>query len=160
RKSPSMISTGRLARLRRSPPLRAITRTGSPRSRSCRATAEPMNPVAPVTRTVMVAAPYGKRAPMKKVIFTAHDLRLTPEGNGAGAEAHRSGVPTAASLMIAAPAAEEAVAIARMLPTLGVGLHVVEADAKPILPPEQIPALVNSAGRLPSDLVGVGVRCF
>jgi len=97
---------------------------------------------------------------MKRVIFTADDFGLTTEVNAAVARAHRDGVLTTASLMIAAPAAKEAVAIARMLPTLGVGLHVVVADAVPMLAPDEIPALVNKDGRLPSDLAGAGVRYF
>src|SRR4051812_34420293 len=97
---------------------------------------------------------------MKRVIFTADDFGLTPEVNAAVARAHRDGVLTAASLMIAAPAAGEAVALARMLPELGVGLHVVVADAKPILPPAEIPALVDRHGNLPSNLARAGIHWF
>jgi hopanoid biosynthesis associated protein HpnK len=97
---------------------------------------------------------------MKTVIFTADDFGLVPEVNAAVAQAHRNGVLTAASLMIGAPAAAEAVELARAMPRLGVGLHVVVADGMPVLPPEQIPDLVDGSGRLRDDLVGSGVRWF
>jgi hopanoid biosynthesis associated protein HpnK len=97
---------------------------------------------------------------MGRVIFTADDFGLAPEVNAAVAEAHRRGVLSAASLMVGAPAAAEAIAIARAMPTLAVGLHVVVADGAPVLPPSEIPALVDENGQLPSDLVRAGVRMF
>jgi hopanoid biosynthesis associated protein HpnK len=97
---------------------------------------------------------------MKRVIFTADDFGLAPEVNAAVAEAHRRGVLTAASLMIGAPAAQEAVALARTMPNLGVGLHVVVADGPPVLPPSEIPALVDAHGKLPANLIGPSVRWF
>ena len=97
---------------------------------------------------------------MKRIIFTADDFGLTPEVNAAVVRAHRDGVLTAASLMVAAPAVQEAAAIARMLPTLGVGLHVVVADGRPLLPPEQIPDLVDANGMLSSRLARAGARWF
>ena len=61
--------------------------------------------------------------------------------------AHTQGILTAASLMVAGEAAADAVARARRLPTLGVGLHVVLADGRPVLPAAQLPALVGPDGR-------------
>jgi hopanoid biosynthesis associated protein HpnK len=97
---------------------------------------------------------------MKQVIFTADDFGLTPEVNAAIARAHRDGVLTTASLMIGAPAAEEAIGIARMLPSLGVGLHVTVADGVPYLPPAEIPDIVNEHGLLPSNLAAAGMNWF
>ena len=95
---------------------------------------------------------------MKRVIFTADDFGLTAEVNAAVAQAHRQGVLTAASLMIGAPAAAEAVALAHTLPKLGVGLHVVVADGNPVLSPEKIPHIVDAHGRLPSELAAASFR--
>ena len=61
--------------------------------------------------------------------------------------AHTQGILTAASLMVAGEAAADAVARARSLPHLGVGLHVVLADGQPVLPPQEVPALVGPDGR-------------
>ncbi|SME94323.1 hopanoid biosynthesis associated protein HpnK [Tistlia consotensis] len=62
--------------------------------------------------------------------------------------------------MVAEPAAADAVARARRLPSLRVGLHVVAVDGAPLLPPEQVPALVGTDGRFPTNLAGAGVRIF
>jgi hopanoid biosynthesis associated protein HpnK len=74
--------------------------------------------------------------------------------------AARDGALTCASLMISERAAADAVARARSLPDLGVGLHVVVADAKPMTPPEQIPDLVDSSGALRKDLFAASVAIF
>ena len=79
----------------------------------------------------------------------------------AGVElAHTDGILTAASLMVAGPAAEDAVARARRLPSLRVGLHLVLVDGMPVLPPERIPDLVDGDGRLRNDLARAGLEIF
>ncbi|MFZ1099115.1 MAG: ChbG/HpnK family deacetylase, partial [Steroidobacteraceae bacterium] len=60
---------------------------------------------------------------MKGLIVTADDFGAAREVNDAVEIGHRRGILTAASLMIGAPAAADAVARARRLPTLRVGLH-------------------------------------
>lgn len=97
---------------------------------------------------------------MKRLIVTADDFGLAVAVNEAVEEAHRDGILSAASLMVAAPAAADAVARARRLPRLGVGLHLVLVDGKPCLPPERIPALVGADGRIPDDVFGVGLKMF
>ncbi|MBU2825566.1 hopanoid biosynthesis-associated protein HpnK, partial [Acidithiobacillus ferrooxidans] len=72
----------------------------------------------------------------------------------------RDGVLTTASLMVAAPAAADAVARARALPGLGVGLHLTLVDGTPLLPAEQVPDLVDEQGRFAADLWRRGVRYF
>jgi hopanoid biosynthesis associated protein HpnK len=62
--------------------------------------------------------------------------------------------------MVAEPAAADAVARARRLPTLKVGLHVVLVEGIPVSPPETIPDLVDGDGRFPSDMVRAGFRFF
>jgi hopanoid biosynthesis associated protein HpnK len=58
--------------------------------------------------------------------------------------------------MVASPAAAGAVQRARALPGLRVGLHVVLIEARPALPPEQIPDLVGPDGQFRSDMARVG----
>jgi chitin disaccharide deacetylase len=60
--------------------------------------------------------------------------------------------------MVGAPAAADAVARARRLPGLHVGLHVVVVDGRPILPAREVPALVDGDGSFRSDLVRAGFR--
>jgi hopanoid biosynthesis associated protein HpnK len=62
--------------------------------------------------------------------------------------------------MVAAPAAADAVARARRLPQLHVGLHLALVDGRPMLPPEDIPDLVGPGGAFRGDLVRAGFRFF
>ena len=75
-------------------------------------------------------------------------------------QAARDGALTCASLMISERAAADAVARARTLPDLGVGLHVAVADARPMLNPARIPDLVDRSGRLRNDLFASSVTIF
>lgn len=74
--------------------------------------------------------------------------------------AHTKGILTAASLMMGGAAVDDAIARARRLPSLRVGLHLVLVEGRPILPPEQIPDLVGTNGRLRSDLALVALAIF
>src|SRR5271165_96386 len=98
---------------------------------------------------------------MKKfLIVTADDFGLHDAVNEAVERASRGGVLTAASLMVAAPAAADAVRRARRLPNLRVGLHLVLADGRAALAPERIPDLADAAGRMNSRMFVNGVRFF
>lgn len=97
---------------------------------------------------------------MKRLIVTADDFGLTVPVNEAVEEGHCRGILTAASLMVTGEAAADAVARAKRLPKLGVGLHLVLVDGVPVLPPEQIPALVGSDGRFSTNVLAQGVRIF
>jgi hopanoid biosynthesis associated protein HpnK len=97
---------------------------------------------------------------LRQVIVTADDFGLAVPVNEAVERAHREGVLTAASLMVAEPAAADAVRRAEAMPKLGVGLHVVVVDGRPMLPPERIPDLVGPDGLLRADLARAGVRYF
>ena len=55
---------------------------------------------------------------VKRLIVTADDFGAAREVNEAVETAHRAGILTAASLMVAAPAAADAVARARRMPSL------------------------------------------
>ena len=94
------------------------------------------------------------------LIVTADDFGIHEAVNEAVSQASRSGVLTAASLMVGAPAAEDAVRRARELPQLRVGLHLVLADGFAVLPREQIPDLVDSDGRFGDGMWLDGVRYF
>jgi hopanoid biosynthesis associated protein HpnK len=62
--------------------------------------------------------------------------------------------------MVGAPAAADAVARARRLPRLGVGLHLNLVEGPPVLPPERVPALVRGDGGFDANLVRAGCRFF
>ena len=99
-----------------------------------------------------------KRGP--GLIITADDFGLHESVNQAVERAHREGVLSAASLMVAAPAAADAIARARALPSLRVGLHLVLADGRSILPHAAIPDLVDAKGRFGDRMARDGVRFF
>ncbi len=97
---------------------------------------------------------------MKRLIVTADDFGLTLTVNEAVERAATSGILTAASLMVAAPAASDAVERARRLPNLRVGLHLVLVHGQPMLPPGRLPALVGADGCFHTDLLKAGLRFF
>ncbi len=80
---------------------------------------------------------------MGRLILNADDFGLTAGVNRAVAELHRAGALTSATLMARADATDEAIAIARATPTLGVGCHVVLVDGEPVLPAQALPMLVD-----------------
>jgi chitin disaccharide deacetylase len=96
----------------------------------------------------------------RRLIVTVDDFGLSIPVNLAIERGHREGIVTAASLMVAEPAAADAVARARANPTLGVGLHVVVVAGRPLLPPERIPDLVGRDGMFSSELARAGMRYF
>ena len=63
---------------------------------------------------------------MRTLIINADDFGLSPGVNDGIVEAHARGVVTSTSLMVLAPAATGAVALARSHPQLSVGLHFVD----------------------------------
>ena len=94
------------------------------------------------------------------MIVTADDFGLAPEVNAAVETAHSNGILTAASLMVGASAAADAVDRARRLRSLKVGLHIVLTDGYPVSPPSRLPNLVDRSGRFRSDMVRSSVRIF
>lgn len=98
--------------------------------------------------------------PMKHLVVTADDFGLSTEVNEAVERAHRDGILTAASLMVGSPACADAVERARRMPTLHVGLHLTLVEATPVLPPAQIPDLVDRDGRFRTDRARSGAAMF
>lgn len=97
---------------------------------------------------------------LKRLILTADDFGIATEVNEAVELAHRNGVLRSASLMVGAPATQDAVERARALPSLAVGLHVVLVNGRPVLEPHRVPDLVDRDGNFLTELVRAGVRFF
>lgn len=97
---------------------------------------------------------------MKKLILTADDFGAAIEVNDAVERAHRHGVLTAASLMVSGAAAHDAVARARDMPSLRVGLHLVLVEGKPVLPARAVPDLVDGQGNFRTDMARAGAAMF
>jgi predicted glycoside hydrolase/deacetylase ChbG (UPF0249 family) len=97
-----------------------------------------------------------------RLIVNADDFGLTGGVNRAVIELHRAGVLTSASLMARAGATDEAIKLACVTPTLGVGCHVVLVDGEPVLSPSPLveartgrfhPTLSTFLGRLLSGRI-------
>ncbi|MEN6642512.1 MAG: ChbG/HpnK family deacetylase [Armatimonadia bacterium] len=82
------------------------------------------------------------------VIFNADDFGLAPEVNSAVAQLCQAGLVRSASLLVTGPAAAEAIALAKSLPELSVGLHLALVHERPAADPAQVPALLDQEGRL------------
>ncbi|MFM8879075.1 MAG: hopanoid biosynthesis-associated protein HpnK [Verrucomicrobiota bacterium] len=95
-----------------------------------------------------------------RLIVNADDFGISESANRAIERAHREGILTSASLMVAGDAAESAVRIARSNPGLGVGLHSVLVCGRSVLPPPEIPGLVDGQGRFTDRPVVAGLRYF
>lgn len=97
---------------------------------------------------------------MKQLIVTADDFGAAAEVNEAVERAHRNGILSAASLMVAGAAAHDAVARAKTMPKLRVGLHLVLVEGKPVLPANVVPDLVDSSGHFRTDMARAGAAMF
>jgi hopanoid biosynthesis associated protein HpnK len=95
-----------------------------------------------------------------RLIVTADDFGADVAVNEAVEIAHRQGVLTAASLMVGAPAAADAVARARTLPSLAVGLHLALVEARPTLPLAEVSLLVDGRGMFREDMASAGAMMF
>ncbi len=97
---------------------------------------------------------------MKQLIVTADDFGAAVEVNEAVERAHRDGILSAASLMVAGQAAVDAVARAKTMPRLRVGLHLVLVEGKPVLPASVVPDLVDATGHFRTDMARAGAAMF
>ncbi|MBV9419994.1 MAG: hopanoid biosynthesis-associated protein HpnK [Alphaproteobacteria bacterium] len=97
---------------------------------------------------------------MKSLIVTADDFGAAVEVNDAVEQAHTQGILTAASLMVSAPAAADAVVRAKTLPRLRVGLHIVLVEGKPTLPAASVPDLVDATGNFRTDMAASAANMF
>ncbi len=130
---------------RRDGPQPADDEAPAPRGRGilpipARAARGGLNPAVPVPR---------------RVILSADDFGLSLAVNEAIEQAHRTGVLSTASLMVAGPAAADAVRRARTMPGLHVGLHLVVIEG-----PAMSPSPIAPDGSFPSDQLRLGVDYF
>ena len=80
---------------------------------------------------------------MRRLIVNADDFGFTSGVNRAIAEAHTCGVVTSSTLMATGPAFDGAVHLAKNMPRLSVGCHVVLIDGEPVLDAAQVSSLTT-----------------
>lgn len=102
----------------------------------------------PATQLNVLLRGYNHLVP--RLIINADDLGLTSGVNRAIEEAGRSGAITSATLMANSSRFEEAVGIARRLPELKIGCHVVLVDGEPVT--QGLTSLTNGATRFRTSL--------
>ena len=85
---------------------------------------------------------------MRRLIVNADDFGFTAGINRAIVEAHTHGIVTSSTLMANGSAFDEAVSVAKTVPRLSVGCHVVLIDGEPVLDAEQLPSITcaNASG--------------
>jgi chitin disaccharide deacetylase len=89
------------------------------------------------------------------LIINADDLGYTRGINRVIAHCHRQGVVTSATLMANGNAFEDALTTIQDLPGLGVGVHLVLTELKPVSAPHLLPGLVSRHGNLPATPVAL-----
>ena len=97
---------------------------------------------------------------MKLLIPNADDFGLSAEVNAGVIEAHRIGIITSASLMVAERFAPDAAAAAKDYPALDVGLHAVVCKGKSVLEAARVRGAVNAQGTFIGNPVVAGIRYF
>src|SRR5258708_11999774 len=95
---------------------------------------------------------------MRRLIVNADDFGFTSGVNRAIVEAHSRGVVTSATLMANGPAFAEAAQLAKTVPALSVGCHVVLIDGQPIGGTNQLSTLTN--GNPAAPLLRPGLKTF
>ena len=83
----------------------------------------------------------------KLLVVNADDFGLAPGINAGIIEGFEKGILTSTSIMVNAPAFEEAVRLAQAHGGLGIGVHLNVLRGKAVLPPEEIPGLVDADGQ-------------
>lgn len=92
------------------------------------------------------------------LVINADDFGFSHDVNAAIIQAHEEGILTSTSLMVTGDAAQEAIALAKNHPHLAVGLHLVLVCGKSVLPPAQIPHLVDSQGNFSHNPTQAGLN--
>jgi len=93
----------------------------------------------------------------KYLIINGDDFGFSSSVNQAIIEAHEQGILTSTSLMVSGQKCTEAVNLAKNYPNLGVGLHLVLVCGQSVLPPEEIPHLVDRDGNFLDNPVKAGL---
>jgi predicted glycoside hydrolase/deacetylase ChbG (UPF0249 family) len=98
---------------------------------------------------------------VRKIIFNADDGGLTEGVNRAIFEAHSGGVLRSATLMANGGAFAEAAALAKDLPGLSAGCHLVFVDGTPVCPPGEVRSLLGKDGaRFHTSLASFAARAM
>jgi hopanoid biosynthesis associated protein HpnK len=100
-------------------------------------------------------------APQRRyLVINGDDFGLSAQVNAGIIHAHTHGILTNTSLMVTAPAWQDAVARAKDTPSLSVGLHLTLVQGKATLPPHCTSAITDFGGNFPDNPTHAGLRYF
>jgi hopanoid biosynthesis associated protein HpnK len=97
---------------------------------------------------------------VRRLIVNADDFGFTAGINRAIVEAHTRGIVTSSTLMAKGQAFQDAVSLAKALPRLSVGCHIVLIDGKPVTDAQQLPSLTSPRGTFRDSLKSFATRAL
>ena len=100
---------------------------------------------------------------MRRLIVNADDFGFTAGVNRAIVEAHTRGIVTSSTLMANGRAFEDAVDLAKTVPRLSVGCHIVLIDGQPVLDAKLLPSLTaphSTSARFRDGLKAFAAHAF
>jgi hopanoid biosynthesis associated protein HpnK len=100
---------------------------------------------------------------VRRLIVNADDFGLTAGVNRAIVEAHARGIVTSSTLMANGPAFEDAARLAKTVPLLSVGCHVVLIDGEPVCDANLLPSITqkrSANGRFRDSLKSFAARAL
>jgi hopanoid biosynthesis associated protein HpnK len=100
---------------------------------------------------------------VRRLIVNADDFGFTCGVNRGIIEAHQHGIVTSATLMANGQAFDDAVRLAKAVPHLSVGCHVVLIDGRPVVDPTLLPSITSAdsgGGRFRDGMKSFALRAF
>jgi len=98
---------------------------------------------------------------VRRLIVNADDFGFTAGINRAIIESHTHGIVTSATLMANGRAFEGAVHLAKTVPRLSVGCHIVLIDGEPVLDAKSLPSITSAhSGRFRDGLKSFAARAL
>jgi chitin disaccharide deacetylase len=97
---------------------------------------------------------------VRRLIVNADDFGLTAGVNRAILEAHTRGIVTSSTLMATGRAFNDATRLAKDVPRLSIGCHVVLIDGQPVLDPQRVSSLTGSDNRFRDGLKSFAARAL
>lgn len=97
---------------------------------------------------------------MRRLIVNADDFGFTTGVNRGIVEAHTRGIVTSTTLMATGRAFDDAVFLAKSVPSLSIGCHVVLIDGERVLDAQQLPSLTSTSAHFRDGVMSFAVRAL
>lgn len=85
---------------------------------------------------------------MKNLVVNADDFGLTKGVNNGIVSSFLEGIVTSTSIMANGECFEDAVSLSKQHSALSIGVHLVLVEEKPVLPPGEVPSLIDKNNKL------------